>query len=66
VKKIASNKTLLVQKAAAINEHILKRGFDFLLLVVPSLHFSWLYPIIALLIKLETNGLLYLFKSELV
>jgi putative colanic acid biosynthesis UDP-glucose lipid carrier transferase len=25
----------------------------------PSLHFSWLYPIIALLIKLETNGLLF-------
>ena len=58
MKKIASNKTLLVQKAAAINEHILKRGFDFFVASCFLLFiFSWLYPIIALLIKLETNGL---------
>lgn len=48
----------LQQNALQINHHIGKRLFDFVIAFFFLLFiFSWLYPLIALAIKLETKGL---------
>lgn len=48
----------LLTKAQIINGNFFKRGFDFLFAFTFLLFiFSWLYPIIAIAIKLESGGL---------
>lgn len=51
-------KKQLLQKATSINRSFVKRSFDFLVALFFLLFiFSWLYPLIAVAIKLESGGL---------
>lgn len=58
VKAEIGTKKLLLQKATIINQSFAKRSFDFLVAFFFLLFiFSWLYPLIAIAIKLESGGL---------
>jgi putative colanic acid biosynthesis UDP-glucose lipid carrier transferase len=55
---MAATTNELLQKAQLINRNFLKRSFDFLFSFLFLLFiFSWLYPLIAIAIKLESGGL---------
>jgi lipopolysaccharide/colanic/teichoic acid biosynthesis glycosyltransferase len=58
VKAEMGDKKRLLQKAMLINNSIEKRSFDlFVSLFFLLFIFSWLYPLIAIAIKLESGGL---------